>query len=125
MPISLTGGTGGWTEGLQVGGKRFQNSGLDSEECELPFSANIDETAGLEFLDVVGKRGGRDGKGLAGHGTAQWAVGAGDLLKQLEAPGIRQRLENCRALGAGEAQRPSRFRNIDGRSNFFFHSHGV
>ena len=47
------------------------------------------------------------------------------LLEQFEALGIGQGLEDRGALGAGEPQRPRRFRSFDARSKIFFHSHRV
>lgn len=67
---ALACGAGCRAKRLQVGGERFQNPGFDGEVRELPFPAYFDEATGLEFLDVVRQGRGRDGKGLASHGTA-------------------------------------------------------
>ena len=72
--------TGGWAKGLQIGGKCVENSGLDGEECELPFSAYIDEPAGLEFFDVVREGSRRDSEGFVRLAASQGTLGTRDLL---------------------------------------------
>lgn len=49
----LAGWASGGTQGLEIGGERFQNPRSDGKVGELPFPANVDQFAGLEFLDVV------------------------------------------------------------------------
>ena len=55
---ALAGGAGCWAEGLKGIGEGFKDAGLDGEEVKFAFAANVDESAGLQFLDVVRKRGG-------------------------------------------------------------------
>jgi hypothetical protein len=93
----------GRTERLQIGRKCIQDSGLYGEEREFSFAADVDEAAGLQFLDVMGEGGGRDGESFAGEGTAERTSGASGVLKQFEALGIGQGLENGGTLGSGEA----------------------
>jgi len=78
--MRLAARAGGWDKRLQIGGKCVENSGLDGEECELPFPAYIDESAGLEFLDVVRKGSRRDGKGFVRLAASQGTLGTRDLL---------------------------------------------
>ena len=100
-------------ERLKISRKRLKNSGLDGEVGELAFPADVNQLAGLQFLDVVRECGGRDGEGFAGHCAGQWTLRAGYFLEQLKALGIRQGLKDSGTLGAGEAWGPSRFRSID------------
>jgi hypothetical protein len=88
---------------LQIRRKGFEYSGFDGEERKLPFPANVDQAACLEFLDVMGEGSGRDGKGLVGHGAGERTLSAGNVLEQFEALWVRQCLEDGGALGAGEA----------------------
>ena len=99
--------TGRGTQRLKIHGKRVQNPRLQGKKVELPLLAYIDQAAGLEFLDVVRERGGRYSQRLAGVGTSERARGSRDSLKQFEALGIRQRLQDSGALDAREAKNRS------------------
>ena len=101
--VNSAGRAGGGSEGLEGSGKCLKDAGLDGKEGELPVPANIDEAAGLEFLDVVRERGGGDGQCLASVGESEGTGGARDALKKLETLGIGEGLENGGALGAGKA----------------------
>ena len=91
--VSLSAGrAGGRAEGLKIGRKGLENSRLDGEVGELPFAANVDEPAGLQFLDVMGERGGRDGECFAGHRYSPEDMGAGDRSSS------SKRLGSARAL---------------------------
>jgi hypothetical protein len=100
------GWAGGRAEGLKIRRQGFEDSGLDGEEGELPFPANVDEAAGLEFLDVMGEGGRGDGKGFVRGGAAEGALRAGDCFEKFETFGIGEGLEDGAALGAGEADGP-------------------
>jgi hypothetical protein len=101
--ILLAGWAGSWAEGLEVGGEGFENVGLDGEEGELSFAADVDEAAGLEFLDVVGEGCGGDREGFVGCSTAEWALGTSDGFQEFEAFGVGEGFEDGRSLSTGEA----------------------
>ena len=95
---SLAAAAGCGAKCLQIGGERFEHPRFHGEKRKLPFSAYVDQSAGLEFLNVVGQGGGRDGEGFASHTAAQGTTGPRDLLKQFEAFRISQGLEDRGAL---------------------------
>ena len=88
---------------MEISGKCFENSRFDGEEGELPFPPDVNEAAGLQFLDVMGEGGGRDGESFAGHCAGERTACAGNLLEKFEALRVREGLENGSALGAGKA----------------------
>ena len=102
--VPLTRGAGGWAEGLKVRRNRLKNSWLDGEERELPFAANVNQAAGMEFLDVVGKCGRRDGEGVIGIAATKRATGLRNSLQEFESLWIGESLENGSTLGTGEAR---------------------
>jgi hypothetical protein len=99
----LSGGTGRRAEGLEVSAEGFEDAGFDGEEGKLPFPADVDETAGLEFLDVVRESCRGDGESFVGCGAAEGTLGAGNGFEEFEALGISKGLKDGGALEAGEA----------------------
>ena len=95
-------GAGVCVECSENGDEALHDAGAQSEEVEFALAANLDETGGFEFLDVVGERGGRDGQGGAGFGAAQRTAGLGDALEELEAARVGERFEDGGTAGAGE-----------------------
>jgi hypothetical protein len=67
---------------------------------EFASALDMDEAGRFELFDVVGKSGGRDGKGCACFRAAQGTCGAGDSLKELKTIGIGQRFQNRCAASA-------------------------
>ena len=102
--MPLRAGAGGWAEGLESVGEGFKDAGLDGKEVEFSISADVDESAGLQFLDVVRERGGRNRQGFTGGGAGKRTGSARNAFQQVEALRIGERFEKCRALGAGETR---------------------
>ena len=87
-----------------MGGHTFKNARLYRKEGELPFAANLTETAGLEFCDVVRQRGRRDLEGLIGVAATQRTTGLRNSFQKFESLGIGKRFKDGGALGAAEAR---------------------
>ncbi len=95
-------GAEGRFEGDETGGEGLQDAGLEGEEMEFALALNVNEARRFEFLDVVGEGGGRDGKSRSCLRTTERTTGRCDLLEELKAARVGQRLENGRAAGAGK-----------------------
>ena len=83
------------------GDEALKNCGTQSEEMKFALAADLNETGGFEFSDVVRERGCTDGKSYAGFGATQGAGGLGDAFKQFESSWIGESFENGGAAGGG------------------------
>jgi hypothetical protein len=75
---------------------------LQHQVHELAVAQDLDETGGLEFLDVVRQRGGADVLRRMEHAAGNRGLGRADLLEDLQATRFGKGARDARELALGE-----------------------